>query len=215
MKRWAGPLITSLILLGVVSILLLNLDLGHPRMPSGSGSGSLIPTATAPSSASTSTRPPKPAGFREYPIPEEVEKNGIRVAAVWLPPIEMEGQGHAGADIIHLEADVEATEGNPNGFGLGEFVPYLKIAYEIAPAAGGPAVQKGELLPMVASDGLHYGASVAMPKPGKFRLIYSIQPPSAGGLGRHSDPVTGVAPWWPPFQATFDWDYPGPPAAPK
>ncbi len=123
--------------------------------------------------------------------------------------------GNAGAEILHLEADVKATEGNPNGFAMGEFVPYLKIAYEIVPSAGGAAIQKGELMPMIASDGLHYGASVAMPKAGSFRLNYAIQPPSAGGLGRHSDPVTGVAPWWAPFVATFEWDYPGPPAAPS
>ena len=120
----------------------------------------------------------------------------------------------AGSDIIHLEADVKATEGNPQGFALGEFVPYLKIFYEIK-AANGEAIHKGELLPMIASDGLHYGASVAMPKAGDFTLSYVIQPPSAGGLGRHSDPITGVASWWEPFTATFDWEYEGPVKAGK
>lgn len=206
MNRWAGPLITGLILLGVVLILALNLNVSEPRSPTLTPA----PKPLAPPAATPGARP-KPSGFREYPIGEPVEKNGIVVSAVWLPSIEMEGQGHAGADIIHLEADVKATEANPNGFAMGEFVPYLKIAYEVVPSAGGPAVQKGELLPMIAVDGLHYGASVAMPRPGSFRLIYAIEPPSAGGLGRHSDPVTGVAPWWPPFQAAFDWDYPGPP----
>jgi periplasmic iron binding protein len=64
---------------------------------------------------------------------------------------------------------------------------------------------------MVARDGLHYGASIAMPTPGSYRLTYRLAPPSAGGLGRHSDPVTGVAPWWQPFEVAYDWDYPGPP----
>jgi uncharacterized protein involved in high-affinity Fe2+ transport len=67
------------------------------------------------------------------------------------------------------------------------------------------------MIPMVAADGLHYGASVSMPKAGEYRLTYKIDPPSAGGLGRHSDPATGVAPWWTPFEASFEWDYPGPP----
>ena len=66
-------------------------------------------------------------------------------------------------------------------------------------------------MPMVARDGLHYGASLTLPKAGAYRLTYAIEPPSAGGLGRHSDPVTGVAPWWAPFEVTFDWDYAGPP----
>ena len=108
-------------------------------------------------------------------------------------------------DLIHLEADVKATQDNPNGFAKDEFVPYLKIAYSVVPAKGGSAIEKGELSPMVAWDGLHYGANILMPKPGDYRLIYEIEPPSAGGLGRHSDPATGVDPWWKPFQAVFSW----------
>ena len=115
-----------------------------------------------------------------------------------------------GSDLVHLEADVKATEGNPNGFALGEFVPYLKITYAIT--ENGRTIAKGDLHPMIASDGLHYGANIAMPKAGQFRLTYAIEPPSAGGLGRHSDKAMGVAPWWKPFEANFDWDYPGPPA---
>ena len=67
---------------------------------------------------------------------------------------------------------------------------------------------------MVAKDGLHYGASVAMPKPGQFRLTYAVEPPSVGGLGRHSDPATGVAAWWAPFSATYEWDFQPPSTAP-
>jgi uncharacterized protein involved in high-affinity Fe2+ transport len=185
------------------------------------------PTATPPPSTPTTTPPEpppptagrKPAGFREYPIGDEVLKNHLRIAAVWLPPIAMEGMPAlpAGGDVIHLEADIHATEGNPNGFAKDEFVPYLKIRYAIAAAdasaaaGGGTPILQGDLMPMIARDGLHYGASLAMPKAGEYRLTYSIEPPSAGGLGRHSDAVTGVAPWWEPFEVAFDWDYSGPP----
>jgi uncharacterized protein involved in high-affinity Fe2+ transport len=209
LKRWAGPLITALIVGGVALILVLNLDLG-PRTTGTQNIHVLKPVVPAP--APTAPAASKPKGFREYPIGEEVERNHIRIAAVWLPPIAMDGSGIGGSDVIHLEADVKAAEGNPNGFALGEFVPYLKIAYTITPAEGGAPVQKGDLMPMVAADGLHYGASVAMPKAGHYTLTYAVQPPSAGGLGRHSDPATGVAPWWAPFSVSFDWDYPGPPA---
>jgi uncharacterized protein involved in high-affinity Fe2+ transport len=115
---------------------------------------------------------PKPLDFREYPIGEEVvrDRDGLRVAAVWLPPVQMDGQAGGASDLIHLEADVKATENNPNGFAFGEFVPYLEITYTIAPAGGGPAVQSGTLKPMIATDGLHYGASVAMPRAGPYRL---------------------------------------------
>ena len=200
MKRWTGPLITGLIVAGVALILMANLDLGSGPSPP------VLPPKPADAPAAAK------GALREYPIGDEVEKNGMRINAVWLPSVAMNGEPVGASDVIHIEADVKATEGSPHGFALGEFVPYLKIAYAIAPAGGGGASQSGELVPMVASDGLHYGASVSMPRAGEFRLTYKIQPPSAGGLGRHTDPVGGVAPWWEPFEAAFDWDYPGPPS---
>jgi uncharacterized protein involved in high-affinity Fe2+ transport len=215
LRRFAGPLITVLILGGVVLIVVLNLDLKGASTPA-------VPSPTAPSGADAAAQAPatapapgslKPAGFREYPIGDPVERNHMRIAAVWLPPIAMAGMpASAGADLIHLEADIHATEGNPNGFALDEFIPYLKVAYKVVPAGQEKPIHQGQLLPMVASDGLHYGASIAMPRAGAYRLYYSIEPPS-DELGRHVDPVTGVAPWWAPFEVSFEWDYPGPPRA--
>ncbi len=68
----------------------------------------------------------------------------MRIAAVWLPPIAMDGMAcSAASDVIHLEADIHATEGNPNGFAKDEFVPYLKIRYTITPADGGARFTRG------------------------------------------------------------------------
>jgi uncharacterized protein involved in high-affinity Fe2+ transport len=211
LHRWAGSLITLLIFGGVALVVLLNLN--WSPAPASSRTPGLIPVpSSAPSPPKEPPAPrPSAAGFREYPIPEEVERNHMRIAAVWLPPIEMEGMAGPSSDVIHLEADIHATEGNPNGFAKDEFIPYLKIHYEIRPFGGGEPIHQGDLIPMIARDGLHYGASIAMPRPGRFQLVYDIQPPSAGGLGRHSDPITGVDPWWKPFRVEFDWEYPGPP----
>ncbi len=202
-NRWVGPLVTIVIVAGIGMILFVNLQ-------SPPGATSNKPVAPA------GQEPPKvpalkPAGFREHPIGEEVLKNHMRIAAVWLPPIQMDGTASlADTDIIHIEADVRATEGNPNGFAKDEFVPYMNVTYKITPVGSDKPIDHGNLIPMVASDGLHYGASIVMPKAGEYRLTYAFQPPQSGGLGRHSDPVTGVAPWWEPFEATFDWDCPGP-----
>jgi periplasmic iron binding protein len=223
LKRWAGPLVTTLIIGGVAMIVLLNLNWTQPtlskasRPPHSSSStagaeGALAKSSPAPAQGPAAAPRPGNATFREYPIGDEVIQNHMRIAAVWLPPIEMEGMaGPSSSDVIHLEADIHAIEGNRNGFAKDEFVPYLKIRFAILPADGGEPVHRGDLMPMVARDGVHYGASVAMPKPGSYRLVYDIEPPSAGGLGRHSDPITGVDLWWKPFQVEFDWDYPGPP----
>jgi periplasmic iron binding protein len=211
-QRWIGPSVMGAILASVAIFLALNLNLKGPgaqKKPVAGPEGST-------SSAGESHR--LPAGFREYPIGDAVEKNQIRIAAVYLPPVEMEGMpGTGSSSLIHLEADIHATQGNRNGFAKDEFVPYLVVDYAIMPRDGdsgrSTATIGGKFMPMVARDGLHYGASIEMPKAGKYTLTYTIKPPSAGGLGRHADRATGVDPWWKPFEVSFDWDYPGPPGA--
>ena len=147
--------------------------------------------------------------FREYPI-GETEHSGMHIAAVWLPPVQMEGMDlPQDANVIHLEADIHALGGNVHGFGRGAWIPYLTVRYEIIRVGSDQVPIRGEFMPMVAKDGPHYGATVTMPGPGKYRLIYELEPPSSKGFGRHSDPITGVAPWWEPFQVEFEFDYTG------
>jgi uncharacterized protein involved in high-affinity Fe2+ transport len=217
-ERWIRPVVVVLILGGVIAILALNLN-PKGRQPASSALDqvdlSRADGAFRPSQApEASVR--SPAGFREYPIGDEVEKNQVLIKAVWLPPIQMEGmEAPVSSKLIHLEADIHATEGNRNGFAKDEFVPYLVVHYTIMRLDGtGPGNSvitiQGKMMPMVARDGVHYGATIEMPKAGRYKLTYSIEPPSAGGLGRHVDRATGVEPWWKPFEVSFDWDYPGP-----
>jgi uncharacterized protein involved in high-affinity Fe2+ transport len=220
LQRWIGPIVVVLILGGVIAILALNLNL-KGRNLANSASNRLDPSQTDAASRPAPViagvvRPP--AGFREYPIGDEVEKNQMVIKAVWLPPVQMEGMEQpVSSSLIHLEADIHATEGNRNGFAKDEFVPYLVVRYTIA-AADGKGTEsaalpiQGKMMPMVARDGLHYGATIEMPKAGHYKLTYEIEPPSAGGLGRHVDAATGVEPWWKPFEVSFDWDCPGPQA---
>ncbi len=149
------------------------------------------------------------APFREYPIGDEVEREGMRIVAVWLPAVQMEGAPlPRGEDVIHLEADIHALRGNKNGFGLGEWIPYLTVNYTLVHKESGKKVS-GRMLPMVAKDGPHYGATVSLPGRGEYLLIYEIRPPSENGFGRHADPVTGVDPWWEPFSVEFSFRYEG------
>ena len=94
----------------------------------------------------------------EYPIGDAQTLHGMEIAAVYLQPVEMEAKGmmrSASESDIHLEADIRATKDNKNGFPEGSWVPYLSIGYELTKADGGTT--SGELMPMVASDGPHYG----------------------------------------------------------
>jgi periplasmic iron binding protein len=194
-RSWAGPIVTALIVIGVAAILIVNFQPDRSSKPK--------------------PEPPVPfvgPNVKENPIGDPVVKNHVQVTAVWLSGVTMDGMVSA-PDVIHLEADVKSTENNPNGFAKDEFIPYLKVNYVLTDASSGAAVYSGEMSPMIASDGLHYGASVAMPKPGQYKLTYHLDPPSAGGLGRHVG-AGGVAPWWEPFDASFDWTVePGNPRA--
>lgn len=75
---------------------------------------------------------PAALAFKEYPAGEPVTMNEMEIAAVYLQPIDMEPRGMglpAAKSDIHLEADIHAVEGGKNGFGAGEWIPYLTISY--------------------------------------------------------------------------------------
>ena len=147
--------------------------------------------------------------FQEYPIGEPKSLNQMEIAAVYLAPIDMEPRGHdlaASQADIHLEADIHAESGNPSGFGAGEWIPYLTVAYRLENTDTGK-VLTGTLMPMVAKDGPHYGANIKMPAPGNYKLTYDIDPPSKQGFGRHTDQATGVGKWFQSFSVDYDFKY--------
>lgn len=143
---------------------------------------------------------------KEYPI-DVVGKNiyGMNIAAVYLLPIDMEPRGvdlpSSQAD-IHLEADIHAIRGNRNGFGAGEWIPYLKVTYKLENLDTGETKQ-GALMPMVAFDGPHYGSNIKMMGAGNYKVTYTIENPVKQGFGRHSDAFTGVGKWFQPFSVEF------------
>ncbi len=141
----------------------------------------------------------------EHPIGDPVELNGMEVAAVYLQPTMMEPMlpGMGKAD-IHLEADIHAIKGNNNGFGEGEWIPYLDISYTITKKGSEWSIT-GHFMPMVASDGPHYANNIKLDGPGKYHLKYHIKPPAYNGFYRHTDKETGVGAWWVPFN--LEWDF--------
>jgi uncharacterized protein involved in high-affinity Fe2+ transport len=151
------------------------------------------------------------ASAAEYPIGKPVISNGMEVGAVYLQPIEMDPPGMMRAareSDIHLEADIHAVAKNANGFAEGDWMPYLEIQYELT-KAGSPPI-KGELMPMVASDGPHYGDNVKLAGPGNYKLVLTVAPPGAHShFGRHVDKETGVDDWFKPFTAEYNFTFAG------
>ncbi|MCQ4144212.1 MULTISPECIES: iron transporter [unclassified Vogesella] len=150
----------------------------------------------------------------EYPIGKPQLKGGMEIAAVYLQPVKMEPDGmmrKAEQSDIHLEADIHATASNKNGLAEGDWVPYLLIKYEISKVGGKDSIS-GDFMPMVASDGPHYGDNIKLQGPGKYKLKYTILPPSMNPhahFGRHVDKETGVAPWFQPIELNYEFTYAG------
>lgn len=169
----------------------------------------LLPAAALAASLAAS-----PAVALETPIGKPQLQAGMEIAAVYLQPVPMEPAGmmkSVAESDIHLEADIHAQSDNRNGFPDGAWIPYLAIGYEIT-KQGGNQKLTGELMPMVANDGPHYGDNVKLAGPGKYVLKLSIAPPGASPqshFGRHTDKETGVGPWFKPFVVQYEFTYAG------
>ena len=151
------------------------------------------------------------AEMKEYPIGESQEINNLEIAAVYLKAIDMEPRGidlPASKADVHIEADIHATKGNKNGFGAGEWMPYLTITYKLTNTDTGKS-KVGTLMPMVAADGPHYGSNIKMLGIGNYQIEFSIEPPSRQGFGRHTDKDSGVGKWFKKFTVTFNGAYKG------
>ncbi len=134
-----------------------------------------------------------------------VNKNGMEISAVYIQPVTMEPMlPGMGPSDIHLEADIHALKDNQNGFGEGDWVPYLGITYSISKVDSSWSTT-GAFMPMVAVDGPHYARNLKLDGAGKYTLTYSIEPPPINGFYRHTDKESGVGKWWVPF--TLEWDF--------
>ncbi|CAN7285349.1 iron transporter [Trinickia sp. LjRoot230] len=154
------------------------------------------------------------ASAAEYPIGKQKIAGGMEIGAVYLQPITMDPEGmmrKASDSDVHLEADIHAVKNNPTGFAEGDWMPYLQVTYELT-KAGSSYAAKGDLMPMVADDGPHYGDNVKLAGPGKYHLKLTVNPPMQSGhmaFGRHVDKETGVGPWFKPITLEYDFPFAG------
>ena len=162
-----------------------------------STSSSQAPASTASSvEASVSTdaaaAPGDSAGFTEIPIFEDEELDFINLSAVYFQPVPMqsETQTISAEDFdLHLEADISALE-NDLGYGVGDWVPYLTVDYDVI-ASDGKSAAAGTFMTMAASDGPHYGANIKLPNADTYSIKFTIHSPGENGYLIHSDAETG------------------------
>lgn len=150
----------------------------------------------------------------EVPVGKPQIAKGMEIGAVYLQPVKMEPEGmmkKVEESDIHLEADIHAIKDNPNGLLPGAWVPYLVVKFEIS-KPGSNFRASGELMPMVASDGPHYGDNVKLAGPGKYKLSLTVMPPNTNPhshFGRHVDKETGVSSWFAPIDLSYDFTFAG------
>jgi uncharacterized protein involved in high-affinity Fe2+ transport len=157
------------------------------------------------------------AGFEKFPFGDDFEIGPLNVAGVFYQPVYMlptsRGLSASQSD-MHMEVDISAARGNDLGYGVGDFVPYLTVRYEIVKYRTGEKVE-GILMPMNASDGPHYGANIKLPGSGgvgEYRVRLLIQNPEVQGYMLHVDQETGVPGrfWSVPLVVEWPFAYAGP-----
>lgn len=124
----------------------------------------------------------------------------LSVGAVYLQPITMSPAGMMlprNAADIHLEIDIHAkTNLKARGFAPGDWLPNVDVNYTIQkigdsqPLACGGMHAKStknscQLMPMVASDGAHYGDNVKLHGPGFYVVTFAAK--TSPNFGWHTD----------------------------
>ena len=129
-------------------------------------------------------------GFEEFPIWEDEEIGFLNVSGVYFQPVPMSGGNENYEDFdIHFEADVSTLENNL-GYGVGEWVPYMSVDFEITGSDGSVAAD-GTFMPMNADDGPHYGANIALPNADTYSVKLTFNNPEENGYLIHLDDETG------------------------
>ena len=134
---------------------------------------------------------PEPdGGFTEIPIWEDEEVGFLNVNGVYFQPVPMSNGNENYEDYdMHFEADVSALE-NSLGYGLGDWVPYMTVEFEII-GSNGETAASGTFMPMNADDGPHYGANIALPNADTYSVKLTFHNPEENGYLIHLDDETG------------------------
>ena len=194
MKKRMVALMTAL---GVVALAACSADTQTTTTPAASTEASTEETvAEAEASVEASVEQEAAAaedpegGFEEFPIWEDEEIGFLNVSGVYFQPVPMSGGNENYEDFdIHFEADVSTLE-NDLGYGVGEWVPYMSVDFEITGSDGSVAAE-GTFMPMNADDGPHYGANIALPNADTYSVKLTFNNPEENGYLIHLDDETG------------------------
>lgn len=177
--------------------------------------GSDTPAAETPAEQPSD---PNVVGISELEVGDsgpQLAGDYIEVAAVYFQAIDMEhgtmAMPPASESDMHFEIDIKTTEkAKEIGFEADQFLPYLKITPKLTEKNTGKVVELGTLMPMIASDGPHYGNNIKL-EPGLYTVELTIQSPADDFMLHTGKDTSGVQGrfWSEPLKVTFDnfeWD---------
>ncbi len=190
----------------------------------GGDNDAATPPANTPTSTVSDSAPaeepadPNLVGINELEVGDsgpQVAGDYIEVAAVYFQAIDMEhgtmAMPPASDSDMHFEIDIKTTEkAKEIGFAADQFLPYLKITPKLTEKNTGEVVELGTLMPMIASDGPHYGNNISL-KPGLYTVELTIQSPADDFMLHTGKDTSGVQGrfWNEPLKVVFDnfeWD---------
>jgi uncharacterized protein involved in high-affinity Fe2+ transport len=182
---------------------------------------SASPAASAASSAASAPAADSSkdtAGIKEIPVGDSgpQTKDALTVDVVYFQAIDME-QGStmvppASQSDMHFEVDVSTNEKATEwGYEKDQFLPYLDVKAVATDKKTGKKIDLGTMMPMIASDGPHYGNNIKLPA-GNYDVTITIASPADKFMlhtGKDSSGVKGRF-WKQPLTFQFDnWQWDG------
>lgn len=161
---------------------------------------------------------PDVIGINEIPVGDSGPQTSgpLEVDLVYFQAVDMEhgsmSMPPASESDMHFEIDVKTTdEAKEWGYEADQFLPYLDPKVEIKDANTGEVIDPGTMMPMIASDGPHYGNNIKL-KPGKYDVTITIASPADEFMlhtGKDSSGVKGRF-WTEPLKFEFkNWNWDG------
>lgn len=145
------------------------------------------------------------------------QTNGpLTLSLVYFQAVDMEhgsmAMPPASESDMHFEVDVKTTEKATEwGYEADQFLPYLKINVVVTDQETGKETDLGTMMPMIASDGPHYGNNIKL-APGKYDVKVTVQSPADDFMlhtGKDSSGVKGRF-WEEPLVFEFkNWNWDG------
>lgn len=157
-------------------------------------------------------------GINEIPIGDSGPQDAgpLTVDLVYFQAIDME-QGSvavppASESDMHFEIDIATNETALEvGYEADQFLPYLDPEVKIVNKDTGEEIDPGTMMPMIASDGPHYGNNISL-EPGNYEVFIRIASPGDKFMlhtGHDSSGVEGRF-WEEPLEFHFDnWQWDG------